>query len=359
VLLIDALGYLHLKAQMAADRSLVFHELARKGRLAPITSVFPSTTAVAITSLHTALPPAQHGITGYRMYLPERDLLANMIRMHPEGGEGVNGLIEQPGDAARLLGVPTVHGRLLRAGVRSVCLIQDTIYGSGLSQMLYAEASEVVPFVNTSDLFVQIRKLLEVRDTRPTVIWAYWGALDTIQHAYGTPGDAPEAEVRSLAFSLRSELLGPLRESGDGRSALLLTSDHGHVQVNAPDVVSLPRMTGLTRRLLRPPSGTGRAVYLSLEGGVDAENRRRLRRSFGTRALVAGSGEAMDAGLWGPGPAKRGVHQRIGDAVALMRGTHAAFYPYREGASPSALIGGRHGGLHEREMLVPVISCRL
>ena len=359
VLLIDALGYLDLKAQMSADRSLVFHDLARKGRLSPITSVFPSTTAVALSCLHTARPPLSHGITGYRMYLPERDVLANMIRMHPEAEAGVNGLIERPGDAARLLGVPTVHRLLARAGVRSVCLIRDAIHGSGLSQMLYGYASSVVPFVSSSDLMVQIRKQLEVGGGQPAVIWAYWGALDTIQHNYGTRCLESTAEIRNLAFSLGTELIEPMRASGDGQAALLLTSDHGHVQVEASDVVSLSRMTGLCQRLGRPPTGTGRASYLALDGGLDNVTRRKLCRSFGDRALVARTEDLVDAGLWGPGPEKPGVRGRIGDAVVMMRHTHAAFYPYREGARPTHLVGGRHGGLHEREMLVPFIGCRL
>lgn len=67
VLLVDALGYLALSEQMKAERSLGFNELRKRGRFVPLTSVFPSTTAVTTTTLHTAMAPAGHGITGYRV----------------------------------------------------------------------------------------------------------------------------------------------------------------------------------------------------------------------------------------------------------------------------------------------------
>ena len=38
-------------------------------------SVFPSTTATALTTLHTALWPADHGVGGWWTYLPARDLM--------------------------------------------------------------------------------------------------------------------------------------------------------------------------------------------------------------------------------------------------------------------------------------------
>src|SRR5438105_10417409 len=36
----------------------------------PITSVVPTTTAVALTSITTGLPPAGHGVVGYRVAVP-------------------------------------------------------------------------------------------------------------------------------------------------------------------------------------------------------------------------------------------------------------------------------------------------
>ena len=53
----------------------------------PITTVVPSTTATALTSIATGLAPAQHGIVGYRMVVGG-DVL-NVLRWTvPGGGRG-------------------------------------------------------------------------------------------------------------------------------------------------------------------------------------------------------------------------------------------------------------------------------
>lgn len=359
VMLMDALGYLAVSAQMAGDRGLGLNALRRRGRFVPLTSVFPSTTAVALTTLHTGLPPVGHGITGYRMYLPDRGCVANMIRLSPEADERANRLVQHPGAARALLGVPTVHRLLTRAGVRSYCLIRDTIHRSGLSMMHYEGATEVIPFVNSSDLFVQIRKLLEADPQTPACIWAYWGALDTILHHYGTLGEEPEAEVRNLAYSLQRELLEPGARSGRGRAALMFLSDHGHIQVEAKDVVSIRKFPKWRKMLAVPPTGTGRSACLYLRDGRAASARGYLKVALGDRALVLMCGDALSEGLWGPGRVSPRFQGRVGELLVLFRDAHTLFYPYREEARPSDLVGGRHGGLHEREMLVPFFCTKL
>ncbi|MDP6779316.1 MAG: alkaline phosphatase family protein, partial [Candidatus Latescibacteria bacterium] len=358
ILLVDALGYLAVEEQMARDPRLGLSALAEKGIFSPLTSVFPSTTAVALTTLHTGLDPVSHGITGYRMYLPDREIVANMIHLRSEGSEDVR-LLQKRGDARRLLGVPTVHRLLARAGVPSICLIRNEIANSGLSELLYQGASEVIPFVSSSDLFVQIRKLVASDPGRPACIWAYWGHLDTIQHRYGTGGNEPPAEVRNLAYSLQEELLRPLERSRGVKASLMLLSDHGHVDCQLEDVLQIRRLRKLQTMLAVPPAGTGRSPYLHLKAAEASQAAAYLAGTLGDRALVVGRDEALSGGLWGPGKAWRDLPGRIGDVVLLMRGARTVFYPHRAKSRVSHVVGGRHGGLHEREMLVPLFCSKL
>src|SRR5439155_9728139 len=57
--------------------------LGQRGTLAPLTSVFPSTTTAALTSLSTGLAPGRHGMLGYEMWLKEFGMTANMIQLQP------------------------------------------------------------------------------------------------------------------------------------------------------------------------------------------------------------------------------------------------------------------------------------
>ncbi len=178
-------------------------------------------------------------------------------------------------------------------------------------------------------------------------------------HQYGTVGGEPEAEVRNLAYSLRRELLEPAARSGGEGAAGRLLSDHGQIQVDAGDVLSVPRFRRLREMLSVPPTGTGRSANLYLRPERRASAEAYLRKTLGERALVVASADALREGLWGPGSIRSEFPGRIGDLVVVLRGARTLFYPYREGARPSGLIGGRHGGLHEKEMLIPFFCSKL
>src|SRR6059058_1358091 len=61
LLVLDGLGWGQLK-----DRPALAPTLSHMAG-GPITSVVPTTTAVALTSITTGLPPAAHGVVGYRV----------------------------------------------------------------------------------------------------------------------------------------------------------------------------------------------------------------------------------------------------------------------------------------------------
>ncbi len=86
-LLVDALGYFYLKDLIAADPNLVWSDLAGRGVFSPITSICPSTTASALTTLWTGVAPASHGIIGYEMWAKEFGIIINNILHSPASAE--------------------------------------------------------------------------------------------------------------------------------------------------------------------------------------------------------------------------------------------------------------------------------
>ncbi|MHB9103024.1 MAG: alkaline phosphatase family protein, partial [Sulfuricella sp.] len=78
LLVIDGLGYDCLAQSQAG---------ALRNRLrAKITSVFPSTTATAITTFLTGLAPQQHGLTGWFTYFREIGSVAAVLTFQPRHG---------------------------------------------------------------------------------------------------------------------------------------------------------------------------------------------------------------------------------------------------------------------------------
>src|SRR5579864_1187975 len=83
LLVLDGLGWLQLR-----DRTEVAPTLAgMDGR--PITSVAPSTTATALTSLVVGRPPAEHGVVGYRVVVegPGGAEVMNVLKWRTASGD--------------------------------------------------------------------------------------------------------------------------------------------------------------------------------------------------------------------------------------------------------------------------------
>ncbi len=70
LVIIDGLAYRRLLDILDANPQNGFHSLLRGNtEFVPLTSVFPSTTVAALTSLWTGFTPAEHGALGYTMLL--------------------------------------------------------------------------------------------------------------------------------------------------------------------------------------------------------------------------------------------------------------------------------------------------
>jgi Uncharacterized proteins of the AP superfamily len=78
LLVADGLGYRYLQRHGAGGH-LHNHLQAR------LTSVFPSTTASAVTTYLTGLAPQQHALTGWHMYFSELDAVAAVLPLRPRG----------------------------------------------------------------------------------------------------------------------------------------------------------------------------------------------------------------------------------------------------------------------------------
>ncbi len=351
LLIIDALGWGQLIPLMG-DKSLIFSGLAEEKGPSPLTSVFPATTAAALASLATGLAPAEHGLLGFRLFLREFGLVANMLSLSPEGFDRPDGLFELGLKPGRFFPVKTVFERLAPE-VKSFVLLKLAFHKSGLSRLLYRGA-RVRPIINSSDLCVQMRKLLEQDGEGPLFICAYWDVIDGIGHLYGPSQEELQAEMRQLAFSLEREFFDKLSPRAAHDSLLLITADHGQVEARKEEMFSITGHPRLRRSLLLPPTGDFRASYLHLREGELGPLERYLRR-YSDRLITLELDEALGMGLFGP---KRAISEewrpRIGDLILLARGQGFIFYPYDD-----FILKGYHGGLAPEEMLVPLFALRL
>jgi predicted AlkP superfamily pyrophosphatase or phosphodiesterase len=308
---------------------------------------------VALTTLQTGLPPQEHGIVGYRLFLKELGLIANLLRLKPVADPEGDRLLKMGLRPGAFLGTSTVHERLKRGDVRSFVMIDRRYAESGLSRMLSPKAASIVPFHGASDMAVQIRKLLKPPVER-AFVFAYWDALDAIAHEYGPETEEWDAELKTLAFALEQGLFHDLEAPWLRDTLVLLLADHGQLRVLPKErVVHLKRYPSLVKRLRLSPTGEYRAAYLYAKPGALRDLEEGLRGRFAEELVVLRSEEALAAGLFGPpgGRVHPETRDRLGDLVVVPRGPQALYWPY-----DAFDLVGRHGGLTDEEMLVPLIA---
>jgi hypothetical protein len=354
VILMDALALQRLQQWIVNGLAPVWGELAEAGVLAPLTSIVPSTTSAALTSIWTGQSPSVHGITGYEMWVKEYGMVVNTILHNPASyRDGLGSLTSagfSPGD---FLPLPTLGAHLANYGVQSYAHQHYSIIDSGLSQMFFKDV-QVCGVVNATDLWINLRELFEEHAQERLYSWVYWGEVDTFSHRYGPDDERPAAEFASFSAAMQRLFLDRLSPRARQGTLLILTGDHGQITTPIDPYYDLSNHPNLTRRLHIIPSGENRLAYLHIRPGQTEAVREYLDRTWPNQFLVLESVYAAESGLFGPGEQHPDLLNRIGDYIVLSRGRAYLWW-----ANKRNRMLGRHGGLHPSEMLVPFLATRL
>jgi hypothetical protein len=353
LVVLDALGYRLLERTGSQGEGQVFRDLAKVGKLLPLTSVFPSTTDAALISMRSGLAPATHGWLAYTMYLREMGMAINAIQLCPIWTRRQDMLVEWGLQIGRLVTAPTLANHLSAAGIVTGAVLADHLRRSSFTDMLYKGVTTLEGHHLGSDLWVRLRHLMAETRGRPAFLTAYWSGLDTLGHAYGPDTDLWLAEFRSVSQLIGREFVERLPAEDREGTLLLITADHGQLSIPEEGIVTASEDAELGRHLMVPIVGESRAAFLYPRPGRREAIRAYLEEAFPGWFTVLDSSEALEAGLFGQ-PIHDETYARAGELLVLPNGNHAL-----QGGKPGVPLLGRHGGLTQEEMLVPLIGVRL
>jgi hypothetical protein len=174
------------------------------------------------------------------------------------------------------------------------------------------------------------------------LVYAYYDGVDKIAHERGF-GPFYSSELRT-ADRVVGDVLGELPPG----AALLVTADHGQVQVGEH---TLPPAADVLR-LCRGQSGEGRFRWLHARSGAADDLLAAARESHSDVAWVHSRDELIERGWFGP-VVSAPVAARLGD-VALV--AHAPISFDDPADSGPFVLQCRHGSLTSAEMLVPLLA---
>ncbi|MDG6941395.1 MAG: alkaline phosphatase family protein [Nitrososphaerota archaeon] len=338
-----------------------FGALSRKGSVMPITTVFPSTTAAALTSVSTGLTPQEHGLPEWFVYMKEVGEIVVTLpftRVGDHGRDTLKGIL--PGRA--LVDGTTIFRQLKEAGVGCMSFI-----GRSLANTVYSKASRdgcaVTPYVTASDLGVSLRRHIEGARGR-NFVYVYWSYVDTIEHIYGPRTDEARVETSLISHALQEGFLDRLDRGAAKRTIVILTADHGQLTIEPEKTLYMNRWGVLNKNLRKdprgnpiPPWGSARDAYLAVEDDTVDKTKSYLQEKLDGVATVLETEEAIREGLFGINSPSRRFRSRVGNLMILPHCNKTVWYKYAKGNALD--LRGHHGGLTKDEMEVPLAAARL
>jgi hypothetical protein len=329
VLLVDGLGADLVRAHADLAPTLS----AMSSPVGDLEAPCPSTTPVSLTSFGTGLPPGSHGVLGFVTAVPGEERLLNHTQWKDDP------------DPDTWQARPTVFEQADAAGIAVTTVGPYAFAHSGLTRAAYRGA-DYAPSVSPGDLAaVTVRAL----DAMPrALVYAYVPELDLTGHVRGVDSPSWRGQL-AIVDRVVEQLVDGLPDD----AVLLVTADHGMLDVPAETRLDVDDEPGLLDgvRLL---AGEPRARYVHALPGAEKELLARWREVLGDRAWVVGREEAIASGVFGP--VDDAVVERIGDVVALARGSWAMTASTHE-PGPSRLAA-YHGSLTATELAIPLLAAR-
>lgn len=315
-----------------------------------VTSVFPSTTAAAITTLNTGRTPQEHGNLAYFVWLEEFSQVTQMLRWGRATQKRGSYFDDRSIDPARFALVPSIHGQIRERGGRSY-LIEPELFRNMAMARMHGREAEYVGYVLPSTMGVRVRQLLDQRPWAgaPAYVYAYWAGIDTSAHLYGPRSPEHSAEAALFDRALESAFRG--RKAGD--TLAILTADHGHAECDPIDLIDLEGDPELRTMLRVPVAGEPRLAFLHTDR--PAEVRAHLEGRWPGVFTIFDTDEAIAEGLFGRGEAAV-ARRRIGELCAMVDGDRAMTLVRVDGKAVH--LRGNHGGMTPDEMRVPIVAWR-
>ncbi|MDH5727782.1 MAG: alkaline phosphatase family protein [Gammaproteobacteria bacterium] len=336
LIVLDGLAYNYLMRQTG---SFLYSTLESK-----LTSVFPSTTAAAISTYASAVAPQQHAMTGWFMYLQEVGAVSAILPFKPRVGMQSYSDVGIAMD--QVVDFKTIYEQINR---KSYVINQNYLVDSSYSKVS-SRGAERVGYQSLSHCFDQIISLASDAN-QAKYIYAYWAGFDNIAHTYGINSEQAQTQFNSIDGYF-AELITKLKNTD---SEVLVCADHGLIDTSAEKVININDYAEIQNSLALPLCGEPRAAYCYVKPEYALSFPDIVQACLPYQCDVLSVDEILRQNFYGLGELHKKLKNRIGDYVIIMRDNYV-IKDTLLGEKPFSQIGV-HGGVSADEMYVPL--CRV
>ena len=315
-LCLDGLGIYPLKQNLNKD-SFLIKNISQK-----ITSLFPSTTTNATTSLQSALYPSQHGWFGWSLYF---ESLKACVTIYT----GQNYYTGKSVDLSKIQDILKFTPYFEQAS-------SDYNISTVFPPFVKTEAKNY-KFENLDDLFVHLNTICNLPGKQ--FIYAYSPEPDHIMHDYGVSSKEAGEIIKYLNDKIE------LFIRNNQNTLLIITPDHG--QTDIYEYIELYKDEALMKTLKVPLYLEPRACSFQVKEG-EGENFLKEIKKYKKDLKFYKVEDLIRKNYFGPKTEKLKL---LGDYIATPRKDDKMIL-----MSPkSPRFKGHHTGLTKKEMILPLI----
>ena len=334
-IILDGMGYNQLKE--LEDAKLLNNNIVNR-----ITSVFPTTTAAAITSFVSGTAPLEHAVTGWYMYM--RELGAASLAL-PFSPRYLFKEYDIPGEA--VYNFKSVFPQIKRT---SYYISPEKIINSVFSSIACGDSVKL-GYNDLDEFFNNIESAVNISD-EDKFVYAYWSYYDKLCHQTGTESE----ESTSHLLDLNNRIENLVNNINGTDFEIVITADHGHINVDQDKKIFMEDHPEFKKCLILPICGEPRAPYFYVKSDSVDKFNDYVRSNFSDRLELVTRTDAVQSGLFGIENENIKFSDRVGDYIGLFKDNSILCDSVYGEEIPDFI--GYHGGLSEDELYVPLIRIK-
>lgn len=321
VMLFDGLGV------SAINEHLNENDFLRRNFVCPISSVFPSTTVAATTTIESGYSPVETSWLGWDLYFEEIGENVAVFR----------NTLQKNGEVAANYNVARKY-----IPYKNIIERIEEINGKGTAYF-------VSPFSkyhskSVHDICKRIKKLS--RKKQKKYIYSYWHQPDTEMHYYGVKSQQTREQILLINNEVE-KLCNRLKNS-----LVIITADHGLCDSKNEYLEDYPELSAMLK--IPPSIEPSRAISLFVKDGMLEEFKTEFNKHFGDYFKLMTKEEVFAENIFGFGKPHPRTYDFVGDFLAVATGKKSLFIEREE-----TNFIGVHAGLTEEEMTVPFIAIEI
>ncbi len=320
-----------------------------------LTCQFPSTTASNVTTIHTGLEVARHGVYEWFYWEPlVDDIIAPVLFSYAKDNNRET--LQNKVNPNDIYPTKTVYQKLNQHGVKSFVFQNKKLINTNFSKTLL-KGADIKGYGTLSNGLKILAECINEENKKAYYLF-YYSDIDKISHEHGPESKKSIKEVKKLFRAIEKF---QARLNPDENILFILTSDHGQIALDHEKNVYLnqefPEIEKYIKRSndgnLLVPAGSPRDMFLYIEDEMLDDALNSLQDKLYKKAVVCKISYLVKNNYFMKKKICPALQNRLGNLAILPLENWTIWWYEKDVFEVKNL--GHHGGLSRDEMEIPLL----